>query len=467
LPETEWKRFGIGFAPTSRSALKDYLITKGAQPAALVDTGLLITPEGGGAPYDRFRNRIIFPIADGRGRVVSFGGRALDPEARAKYLNGPDTAVFHKGNVLYGLPEARKLLHTGGDGAALVVVEGYMDVIACQRAGIAAVAPMGTALTEEQMDALWRLHQEPTLCFDGDAAGRRAANRVVDRALPLLKPTRSFVFVSISGGKDPDEVLRRDGAHALVEQLKKTTPFVQQLFEREKNLDRLDTPERRAGLKIRLRQASSLIQDRDLQFQYKEDLLDRFAAAFPRATFIPGWGRKVRFDGLITKDAAEILKRRLRLFNASLAAAVIREPRLLLPYVEEFSVFGFGEERLDVLKQPLLKALYDGEPTPRLLMSLFEEAAEAKDTAASVFRIAFELKPPLPFLSDAVTDVEARRMWQRAMEVTIEIHAIKAELDGASPGLDRHSVVLPRRSLRDRMLRLEKEVSDLTIWEDA
>ena len=190
LPEAEWKRFRIGYAPPGRTALKDYLVAKGATPAALVEAGLLIAPEDGGAPYDRFRERIMFPIADGRGRIVSFGGRALDPEARAKYLNGPDTQLFHKGRLLYGLPEARRLLHAGGEGVPLVAVEGYMDVIACQRAGVAAAAPMGTALTEEQMEALWRLHPEPTLCFDGDRAGRAAAFRAIDRALPLLKPPR-------------------------------------------------------------------------------------------------------------------------------------------------------------------------------------------------------------------------------------------------------------------------------------
>jgi len=151
LPETEWKRFRLGYAPAGRTALKDYLIAKGAHPQGLVDAGLLIAPEDGGAPYDRFRDRVIFPIADARGRIVSFGGRALDPQARAKYLNGPESPLFHKGRVLYGLPEARKLMHAAGDGAPLVVVEGYMDVIACQRAGVAAVAPMGTALGEDQM----------------------------------------------------------------------------------------------------------------------------------------------------------------------------------------------------------------------------------------------------------------------------------------------------------------------------
>src|SRR6185437_16951588 len=130
LPEADWARFRLGFSPPGRTALKDYLIAKGARPGELVETGLLIAPEDGGALYDRFRDRIIFPIADARGRVVSFGGRAMDPQARAKYLNGPETGLFHKGNLVYGLPEARKLLHAGGDDASLVVVEGYMDVIA-------------------------------------------------------------------------------------------------------------------------------------------------------------------------------------------------------------------------------------------------------------------------------------------------------------------------------------------------
>ncbi|HAJ02781.1 MAG TPA: DNA primase, partial [Brevundimonas sp.] len=156
LPEDQWERFGLGYAPNDRDGLKTALIQKGATPGDLVEAGLLIAPEGGGAPYDRFRDRLIFPILDDRGRVVSFGGRAMNPDDRAKYLNGPESPLFHKGATLYGMPEARKLLGTSKQ-ASLVVVEGYMDVIACQRAGIPAVAPMGTALTEEQMARLWRV----------------------------------------------------------------------------------------------------------------------------------------------------------------------------------------------------------------------------------------------------------------------------------------------------------------------
>ena len=274
LPEADWERFHIGFSPSGRTALKDYLVAKGALPADLVEAGLLIAPEdGGGAPYDRFRDRIIFPIADGRGRIVSFGGRAMDPQARAKYLNGPETTLFHKGRTLYGMAEARKLLAAANDDAALVVVEGYMDVIACQRAGIAAVAPLGTALTEEQMEVLWRVAAEPVLCFDGDQAGQRAASRVIDRGLPLLKAGRTFRFAWVSGGKDPDDVLREQGAAALKSQLAKTTPFVEVLFTRERDHEPLDTPERRAGLMSRLLAAAAAIEDADLSQAYREDLL--------------------------------------------------------------------------------------------------------------------------------------------------------------------------------------------------
>jgi DNA primase len=146
LPEDQWDRFGLGYAPNDREGLKNALVQRGARPGDLVEAGLLIAPEGGGQPYDRFRDRLIFPILDSRGRVVSFGGRAMNPDDRAKYLNGPESPLFHKGATLYGLPEARRILGAESKSdQTIVVVEGYMDVIACQRAGVPAVAPMGTA----------------------------------------------------------------------------------------------------------------------------------------------------------------------------------------------------------------------------------------------------------------------------------------------------------------------------------
>ncbi|MGZ6050016.1 MAG: DNA primase, partial [Phenylobacterium sp.] len=283
LPEKDWARFRLGFSPPGRTALKDYLVAKGARPGELVETGLLIAPEEGGAPYDRFRDRIIFPIGDARGRIVSFGGRAMDPQARAKYLNGPETSVFHKGHQLYGQAEARKIIAAApaDEVTPLVVVEGYMDVIACQRGGIPAVAAMGTALGEDQMEMLWRHHPEPTLCFDGDRAGRQAAFRTMDRALPLLRAGRSFQFAVVEGGKDPDEVLREQGPAALKSQLSKTTPFAEALFIRERDAEPYDTPERKTALKARLRKLAATIADTDLAQAYKEDLLGRFEQLWP------------------------------------------------------------------------------------------------------------------------------------------------------------------------------------------
>jgi DNA primase len=223
----------------------------------------------------------------------------MDPAARAKYLNGPETTLFHKGRLLYGLYEARKLLHAAQAAAPteqtpLLVVEGYMDVIACQRAGLPAVAPMGTAMTEEQMEVLWRLHPEPTLSFDGDKAGQRAAARAIDRALPLLKPGRSFKFSIVVGGKDPDDVLREQGPAALKSQLTQTTPFVEALFARERDLEPLDTPERKAGLKQRLRAAAGTIADKDLAAAYRDDLYAKLDALFPKPAFGGGGSNGLR-----------------------------------------------------------------------------------------------------------------------------------------------------------------------------
>ena len=311
LPEAEWSRFRIGFAPDSRTAMKDYLVAKGARPGELVAAGLLVDEENGAAPYDRFRNRIMFPITDARGRVVSFGARAMDPNARAKYLNGSETEVFDKGRTLYGLHEAVRILHAAGPGAPLVGVEGYMDVIACQRAGIAAVAPMGTALTEEQMLLLWRRHPEPTLCFDGDSAGQRAASRAIDRALPLLEPTRTFRFSMPVGGKDPDDVLREQGAEALRAQLAKTHPLVDMLFEREHVATPLRTPEDRAGLRARLRAAARSIQHAELSRAYQDEFQRRCDALFaPQKQAGVSWlkGAMAR-KAIAFAPASEALKR--------------------------------------------------------------------------------------------------------------------------------------------------------------
>jgi len=372
LPEDQWERFGLGYAPNDREGLKQALVQRGARPAELVEAGLLIAPDSGGQPYDRFRDRLIFPILDARGRIVSFGGRAMNPDDRAKYLNGPESPLFHKGSTLYGLPEARRILGAESrNDQPIIVVEGYMDVIACQRAGLPAVAPMGTALTEEQMERLWRVSHEPVLCFDGDAAGLRAAYRAIERSLPLLKPGRSFRFALLSGGQDPDDILRDKGAPALRQALAETHGFAEVLFRREQDVEPLDTPERKAGFKARLRAAAGAIQDKDLAEQYRRDLFDRFDALFPRnpqrAPWTPGQGRS-RFgpppklgQTVEGAQAMQSLFRAVSPVAAALAYAAIDDIERLDDHLEEVSVQGFGDAALEGLAQELVRLRLSGQ----------------------------------------------------------------------------------------------------------
>ena len=264
------ERFEIGYAPPDRQGILSHLAGKGVAEDLIVDAGLCARPEDGGAPYDRFRDRILFPIRDARGRAIALGGRAMDPGARAKYLNSPETALFDKGRTLYNLGPARE---AAGKGAPLVVAEGYMDVIALVRAGFeAAVAPLGTAVTEAQLQMLWRLHPEPVLALDGDAAGLRAAMRVVDLALPLLEPGRTLRFALLPEGQDPDDLIRAEGPEAMRAAIDAAEPLSGMLWRRETEGTALDTPERRAGLDRALREAVRRIRDPSVRHHYAQEI---------------------------------------------------------------------------------------------------------------------------------------------------------------------------------------------------
>jgi len=265
-------RFGLGFAPDGRARLKQSLAQLGED--RLVETGMLIKPDDG-ATYDRFRGRLMFPIRDPRGRVIAFGGRILG-EGEPKYLNSPDTDLFDKGRTLYNLDRAGPASRTA---RRLIVVEGYMDVIALDQAGIGeAVAPNGTALTEAQIERLWRLEPAPILCFDGDSAGRKAAVRAALRALPLLGPDRTLRFVELPAGQDPDDVVRSGGKEAFEALLAQAEPLVDRLWRHEHQAEPLATPEAWAGLKQRLVAHASAIGHADLARLYRQDWLDRFYA---------------------------------------------------------------------------------------------------------------------------------------------------------------------------------------------
>lgn len=265
-------RFGIGYAPNTRSALKEHLAKAGFTVAEMATSGMLIAGDDIPVAYDRFRNRVMFPIADPRGRTIAFGGRALDPDVPAKYLNSPETPLFHKGSVLFNAHRARGPAH---DKSQVVVVEGYMDVIALSEAGFPqTVAPLGTALTEDQVALLWRMAAEPILCFDGDGAGRRAAFRAVETVLPHLKPGFSVRFAFLPDGLDPDDFVRQHGAAAFQAVLEnRLLPLFDVLMQREEEQGQpADTPEQRASLEARLKALAARIADPGVRRQYETEL---------------------------------------------------------------------------------------------------------------------------------------------------------------------------------------------------
>ncbi len=290
------ERFEIGFAPDARHTLWAHLTGAGVSPDKIVEAGLAIAPDDGGKPYDRFRGRIIFPIRDTRGRCIAFGGRAMDPNARAKYLNSPETPLFDKGRSLYNAGPARAA--TGKD-TPLIVAEGYMDVIALVEAGFtAAVAPLGTAITEDQLRMIWRISPEPIIALDGDSAGLRAGYRLMDLALPLLSPEQSLRFCLLPEKMDPDDVLRAGGTGAMRKLVDGALPLVQLLWQRETEAQVFDSPERRAALDNRLRGALDKIADKSLRSHYAEELRRlQFAFFKPKRAKQTPWSPSMRGGG--------------------------------------------------------------------------------------------------------------------------------------------------------------------------
>ncbi len=488
LSSEDIQTFGLGYAPRDRTALKDALVQKGAKVSELVECGLLIEVESGSAPYDRFRDRLMFPIEDQRNHVVSFGGRALNPDDKAKYLNGPETTLFHKGNMLFGLPKALKLLGAEETGADLVVVEGYMDVLACQRAHVAAVAPMGTALTEEQIDILWRRHPEPTLCFDGDKAGQRAAFRALDRALPKLKPGRSLKVCLLPGGQDPDDMLREKGALALREALKETKPFVEVLFKREAELEPLDTPERKAGFKKRLRALAALIEDKDLAEAYRHDLLERYdalvapqrntqAAYSGKPAYVPNtlagssfkapgrnnWKKAEAFIPPAMQEsklAAQNLSVSLDPTCASLAQGLIDNPDWMADQLEALESFGLGDATLEPLSRALVALSFQHEGLDRDVLSRHLHRQGLGALLSEIQKAA--LKAGAPFLSPDISAADAHARWIQAFNAVSRLTALDRALGSARDqvGTEFFSRLKTERDHLRRSLRSGQ------IWQD-
>jgi DNA primase len=296
-PQTQLQ-FRLGYAPPDRFALKEHLGKHGVPVSDMVETGLLVGGDDIPVPYDRFRDRVMFPITDLRGRVIAFGGRALEKDVAAKYLNSPETPLFHKGDNLYNLSSARQAAHNG---SPLIVVEGYVDVIALVTAGFqGAVAPLGTALTENQLALLWKMVDEPILCFDGDRAGQKAAYRAADLAMPHLKPGKSLRFALLPEGQDPDDLVRTSGRGAVDEVLAVAKPLAEMIWSREIEGGGFTTPERRAALEAKIGELTNGIRDEVVRRYYRQDLSERLHRAFAPQDgqgYGRGYGRGGRESG--------------------------------------------------------------------------------------------------------------------------------------------------------------------------
>ena len=355
-------RFGFGFAPDSRGKLKKALEKFGIEQ--LVEAGLLIKPDDGKEPYDRFRGRLTYPIRDQRGRVIAFSARIIG-QGEPKYLNSPDTPLFDKGRTLFNLDLAGPASRKAG---RILVVEGQMDVIALDQAGLGeAVAPLGTALTEHQLERLWRLDGQPLCCFDGDAAGQKAAVRAALRALPHLSPERTLRFVALPAGQDPDDVIRTGGKAAFEALLAEAEPLVDRMWRHEEEAAALDTPEARAGLRKRLLDHAAAIADGNVRQLYRDEWMSRFDARFRpqqaqqhRRPFAPrGEWKKGRFTPP-TPPASQAARAIWQVgVEPAMAAAVIagciRYPVVLHDHVEQIAMFRIGDRALGQLRDAIVE----------------------------------------------------------------------------------------------------------------
>lgn len=341
LTEETISRFGLGWSGAGRGALAAELRELGIEPGQLVEAGLM-QPRDDGPVADLFFNRVMFPIRDRRGRTISFGGRILG-DGQPKYVNGPETALFSKRRNLYGLDLAREAVFRG---ATLVVAEGYMDVIALHQAGFeGAVAPLGTALTAEQLEALWRVSAEPVLCFDGDAAGARAAGRAAEAALPLLGPERSLRFATLPPGEDPDTLITKSGPRGVRTLLEGAQPLAQALFGMIAGAKLPEAPEARAAIRNRLAEVAATIPDRALAAEFRGALFNRFFATSrrPGARVAPRHPRP-------TPDATSIQAQRVRL----LLAICIHHPDLLREVEEPLALLDLPDGAARQVRDALL-----------------------------------------------------------------------------------------------------------------
>ena len=456
------ERFGLGFAPDSRSSLKRALDKLGEDK--LIETGMLIRPEDGGDSYDRFRGRLMFPIRDPRGRVIGFGGRILGA-GEPKYLNSPDTPLFDKGRTLYNIDRAGPASRAA---KRLIVVEGYMDVIALDRAGISeAVAPNGTAVTEAQLERMWRLDPAPIMCFDGDSAGRKAAIRAALRALPHITPQRTLRFVELPAGQDPDDVIKSGGREAFEALIAEPEPLDARLWRHELEAQPLATPEAWAALKQRLIDHAAAIGHPDLARIYREDWLDRFyarrrpasvAAAPPQRRGAFRNGRFVPPPPPVGSEARTIASTGI---DAPTARALIlgfaNFPEELPAHCEQLAALDIPDKPTAHMRDELVNAAFSGAALDREgLATILGRDGATGPKALSAMGFSFTRRDSDPDrarsdLAAAVEIIAAAEEVDRALEDATE--RLKREL--TDEALDEQQrLIAARHGLRQRLAQL-------------
>jgi len=421
-------RFRLGYAPDANDALKSALLKQGFKESELLEAGLISQPEDGRPAYDFLRGRVIFPISDARGRIIAFGGRTLS-DGQPKYINSRESELFHKRRALYGLALAREASRKTGE---VIVAEGYTDVIALHQAGFAgAVAPLGTALTENQIELLWKLAPEPILCFDGDTAGQRAAARAAERALPLLKPGYSLRFALLPAGEDPDSLLRVHGPVALREMLGRARPLVDIVWELATAGKPTNTPERRALIRKELRDLVAQIAERSVQEAYFAEIESRFAAAYDKRR--PSRrGASVRGDryppaniaGLRSDGNVGVLAMRQQ---QALLATIVNHPELVADFGEEIGTLRLPSPELDRLRQEIIKLWSPDLDAPALQRHLSEHGF-AEVLSQLLSQDVYELAS----FAQAQADSEAvRRGWAQLYELFNRRAYLGEEIDAA------------------------------------
>ena len=490
-PELQ-KRFRIGYAPGNRTALKTHLREAGFKPESIAQSGLVIAGEDIAVPYDRFRHRVMFPITNLKNEVIAFGGRALSEDQPAKYLNSPETLLFHKGSVLFNLAPARQ---PAFDSGTILIVEGYMDVIALAGAGFNnAVAPLGTAVTDNQLRLLWRMASEPVFCLDGDSAGRKAAYRAVETALPHLEPGKSARFVFLPDGQDPDDIVQDQGAEFFRQLLDRSQPLSEVLWQKEWEAGVWDTPERRADLEARLNAAVRTIQNGSVKSHYEADIRSRLFAAWrdsnrqrydkksdkTRNNRYGGRGQSVAGrqknwnssraanslfqarnhlgGGASTSLTQSVLVKEQKL-NASTTEALLisflfHHPWLLDEFVEEISAIKIENSRIEQLRDAFLSIHAEHHPVDR-------EVLNSQLSLRGLDAMLLQILQSIPGKSTLSDDCEAgspevRDAWHRLMN-EIRRMSLTRELDtaGKSMGYDISEEEI------DRITNISRELQDL------